>query len=99
MEILLRTTEKQLQSQSSSQRKGLPTERNEREKTVEFVKTELGTAGPMERGLNLEAERGGRGRTGWSSVAFTSHLYQQDRILPVCHHQPLRRQEARSLCV
>ena len=46
MEILLRTTEKQLQSQSSSQRKGHPMERNEREKTVEFVKAELGTAGP-----------------------------------------------------
>lgn len=46
MEILLRTTEKQLQSQSSSQRKGRPMERNEREKTVEFVKAELGTAGP-----------------------------------------------------
>lgn len=64
MEILLRTTEKQLQSQSSSQRKGRPMERNERERTVEFVKAELGAAGPKERELNLEAEHGGRGQAG-----------------------------------
>ena len=64
MEILLRTSEKQLQSQSSSQRKGRPMERNAREKTVEFMKAELGTAGPTKRELNLEAKHGGRGQAG-----------------------------------
>lgn len=39
-------------------------ERNEREKTVAFVEAELGAAGPKERGLNLEAEHGGRGQAG-----------------------------------
>ena len=39
-------------------------ERNERERTVEFVKAELGAAGPKERELILEAEHGGRGQAG-----------------------------------